>query len=1172
MRKVPTLLCIGVFLFISPLLSANQKDDVQPNYKQAELYSSDYLRQRIYSSSVSPKWIGETDRFWYSYKTSEGTRFYLVDPAKRKKLPLFDHQALAAGLSVEVKKPIDEFALSLSDTEMDDEGKTLEFTVEKVQFELDLSSGKLTNKGEKPKGKAGQMSRYERMREEYRKRQSGEKEEEEKKKPDPRAHRNFSPDRTSYVFVQDYNLYYVEASDEVKAQVKAIEERMKKEKEEKKNEKETADKGEEKGKTQEKGEKKEVEKEVEKDLEKQDVQDVEKKDVEQKKEDDGKVEKKVEKKGEKESADGAEEDAEKKEDDVDERERWADDVDESKAVQLTDDCVEDYEFSTGSGRWGPSALEDAYGRNEYGWDELDEVERRRWIAQDDDEDDDKTKKDEERDLKVVVEKIVEEKTEETAEEEEGPERSRPRVSWAPDSTAFYITRRDTRDVAELFLVNTLSEPRPTLQSYSYPMPGEENVPKSELFIFDRTRTELYRFAPKWKDEGYRNVHWGKLNEKEVVEPEEDEEQDEEKADDEEPEEKWKETGAELRLLRRDRLLRNAEFCSIDVRTGEVTVLIEEGFKAANLSTKSIRYLKDRKNEMVWWSERTGWGHYYLYTWDGKLKNPITSGPYRASRIVEIDEEKGLFYFIGNGREEGENVYYEHLYRVFLDGTDLSIMDPGDAFHRSTLSPTNNYVVDNYSRIDLAPHSVLRDPDGREILALEESDLSRLYEAGWKMPETFTIKATDGVTDLYGNLWKPFDFNPKKKYPIIAEVYPGPQTEGVSHTFSASNGRQQLAQIGFIVVQLGHRGGTPGRSKAYHSHGYFSLRDYGLADKKSGLEQLAARHSYIDIERVGIYGHSGGGFMTGAALLREPYNDFFKVGVSSAGNHDNNIYNQYWSETYHGLKEVEVKKEKKEKQKNGKSKVRKKGGDTKKQDVDKKKDGDTEKKDVDQKKDDGTEKKDVDEKKDDGTEKQVVDQKKDDGTEKQVVDQKKDDGTEKQDVELKKDDDTEKQDVELKKDDDTEKQDVELKKDDGTEKQDVELKKDDGTEKQDVELKKNDGTEKQDVDKKKGDDTEEEEKETRFEIHIPTNAELAKNLKGHLLLVHGEIDNNVHPANTMRLVNALIKADKRFDMLILPGQRHGFGAFNGYFNRVRWEYFAEHLLGDYQDGADITVRD
>jgi dipeptidyl aminopeptidase/acylaminoacyl peptidase len=259
------------------------------------------------------------------------------------------------------------------------------------------------------------------------------------------------------------------------------------------------------------------------------------------------------------------------------------------------------------------------------------------------------------------------------------------------------------------------------------------------------------------------------------------------------------------------------------------------------------------------------------------------------------------------------------------------------------------------------------------------------------------------------MWKPFDFDPKRKYPVVVYVYPGPQTESVSNTFSAANRNQDLAQLGFIVLQIGNRGGTPQRDNAYHSYGYYNLRDYGLADKKAGIEELSRRHSFIDVSRVGIHGHSGGGFMTAAALMLPPYNDFFKVGVSSAGNHDNNIYNANWSEQHHGLRVRE------EKDKDGKV------------------------------------------------------------------------------------------------------------------------------------------TEK-------------------LEIKVPTNAELAANLKGKLLLVHGDIDNNVHPAGTMRLVDALIKANKRFDFMLLPGQRHGFGSMQEYFQQMTYEYFARHLMGDtYDQTADMSRR-
>lgn len=557
-------------------------------------------------------------------------------------------------------------------------------------------------------------------------------------------------------------------------------------------------------------------------------------------------------------------------------------------------------------------------------------------------------------------------------------RVRANVTWSKDSAMFYVTRSDSRKVKDLFLVNNLAQPRPALSTYKYAMPGEEDVAQSELFTFDKADKKLKKAdVSKWKDQRLIGLSWE--GDKDV-----------------------------LRFARRDRLQRNLEYCEFDPKSAKVKPFFSESVENANLEVQTPRTLKN--GDIVWWSERTGWGHYYLYDHDGKLKNAITSGPARFDSIVELDEEKGVLWVRGVGQVEGENPYYRHLYRVEANGKGLTLLDPGNADHNSTLSPDKKYVVDNSSRVDLAPISILRDASGTPILELERADLSRLYETGWKMPETFVAKAADGVTDIYGNIWKPFDFNPKRKYPVIANVYPGPQTEGVSSTFSASAGPQRLAQLGFIVIQLGNRGGNPARSNAYQSFSYFNLRDYGLADKKAVIEQLASKNPWMDIERVGIYGHSGGGFMTAAALLLPPYNDFFKVGVSSSGNHDNNIYNDNWSEQYHGIKETKVPK----KDKDGKI----------------------------------------------------------------------------------------------------------------------------------IPL----------------------ETETKLEIKIPTTVELAANLKGKLLLATGDMDNNVHPANTIRLAEALIKANKRFDFILFPGQAHGYGTMSNYFNQMTMEFFAEHLLGYYSRGS------
>jgi dipeptidyl aminopeptidase/acylaminoacyl peptidase len=607
---------------------------------------------------------------------------------------------------------------------------------------------------------------------------------------------------------------------------------------------------------------------------------------------------------------------------------------------------------------------------------------------------------------------------------------RPAVTWSPDSKAFTAFRTDTRGVKELYLVNPLAQPRPELEKYKYAMPGEAAVRDSELYVCERAARKLARVEPKWKDESYSDLKWGKTHD-------------------------------ELRFVRRDRLLRHLEICRMNPVTGECKCVLAEGFEGAFLDFKPVQDVEET-GEMLWWSERSGWGHFYLYDKAGKLKNAVTAGEYRASAVVAVDGANRVLYFHGNGREPDESVYNEHLYCVHLDGTGLTLMDPGDGSHQSALSPSRQFVVDNCSRVDRAPVSVLRDAAGQKVMDLEKADLSRLIEVGWKPPETFCVKAADGVTDLCGNLWKPFDFDPNKKYPIIAHVYPGPQQEGVTHAFQALSGNQQLAQLGFIVIQVGHRGGAPTRSKAYHSYGYGNLRDYGLADKKSAIEQLAARHAWIDIDRVGIYGHSGGGFMSAAAVLQKPYNEFFKAAVASSGNHDNNIYNNTWAERYHGLKEVPTVA--------GDAKAAQGGaarGDAKKA------------------------------------------------------------GTTP---------DASAGDVKGTK--------TTLEK--------GEVKKDQGQQKDE----KGSGR---------------SPPQPKFEIKVPTNAELAENLKGHLLLVHGDMDNNVHPANTMRLVDALIKANKRFDMLIMPGKRHGYADYQPYFQQRMWDFFVEHLMGERQASANIYEK-
>lgn len=549
--------------------------------------------------------------------------------------------------------------------------------------------------------------------------------------------------------------------------------------------------------------------------------------------------------------------------------------------------------------------------------------------------------------------------------------------WSPNSKHFSLLRTDQRAVKELWVINSIAEPRPTIETYKYHMPGEKEAPVSYVLLFDfpsKTKKELN--VKQFKDQAV--ALWAKPSLANT-------------RDDDWRPTIWLGTNDKFYFNRTSRDLKRIDICQVDIQSGEVKPLIEERMNT---------YVELRRlgvvnggSELIQWSERDGWAHFYLYDGSGKLKNQITAGAYHCEDIIGIDEKRRVLYFTANGKEPAEDPYYQHLYRINFDGSGLRLLNPGEAEHESSLNDNQRYFVNNYSRVNAVPKSSLYNSEGKKIMDLETSDLTSLFAAGYHFPQVFKVKADDGITDLYGVMYKPFDFDSTKKYPVITYVYPGPQTEAVNKSFGRGFDRiDRLAQAGFVVVTVGNRGGHPGRSKWYHNYGYGNLRDYGLADKKATIEQLADRYNYLDIERVGIHGHSGGGFMSTAAVLVYP--DFFKVAVSSAGNHDNAIYNRWWSEKHHGVKEV----------------VGEKG-------------------------------------------------------------------------------------------------------------------------------------------------------DTSFVYNIEKNPDLAKNLKGKLLLFHGDIDNNVHPAHTIRVANALIKANKRFDMMILPGQRHGFGDMTEYFFWRMTDYFSKHLLGD-----------
>jgi dipeptidyl-peptidase 4 len=826
------------------------------NYELAARWTPAKVGKLVFDTSVTPHWLETGDRFWYSYETSQGRRWMIVDPAARTKRPLFDNAKMAAGLTRILLSPYDASHLPIKTIKFIRKDTAIQFEVEVPKDSDVLLNGKIVKASEiaKEDEKAQDQDKEKEKEKEQdtQKNKEADKAKEPEKKtkvlaftyelangrlalvedykaPDKRPRwASVSPDEKTVLFARGENLFMMDAESFKLAQKKA---------------------------------------------------------------DDKAV----------------------------------------KEVQLTTDGEEHYSYA-------------------------------RYLS---DEDKKELQKDEKerKDFRAPAGMIV----------------------WSKDSKKIALVRSDERKVADLWVINSLANPRPTLETYRYELPGEENQPQPEILVFDlAAKAKVKVKADKFKDptlDIFTAPRRALDREKEYPPPAQ-----------------WlADASDKLYFGRQSRDLHGFDVCVADTATGEIKVLIEERLNTY-VEYQDLRLLGGGK-EMIWWSERDGWGHYYLYDGDGRLKTQLTSGEFVGQGIEQVDEKARVLYFAACGREPGEDPYYTHLYRVNLDGSGLKQLDKGDASHNADMNDGARWFIDNFSRVDQAPKAELRDAAGALVLDLETTDVTALLAAGFKFPEPFKVKADDGITDLYGVMYKPFDFDPNGRYPIIAYVYPGPQTESVSKTFVPRNANVALAQLGFVVIEVGNRGGHPSRSKWYHNYGYGNLRDYGLADKKRAIEQLATLNPCIDIDRVGIYGHSGGGFMSTAAMLVYP--DFFKVAVSSSGNHENNVYNRWWSEKHHGVKEVTDK----------------------------------------------------------------------------------------------------------------------------------------------------DGN-------------------VKFEYSIEKNSEIAKNLKGHLLITTGDIDNNVHPANTLRLAAALIKANKRFDFFIFPGQRHGYGDMGDYWFWFRADYFCKWLLGDFSQTVDL----
>jgi dipeptidyl aminopeptidase/acylaminoacyl peptidase len=546
------------------------------------------------------------------------------------------------------------------------------------------------------------------------------------------------------------------------------------------------------------------------------------------------------------------------------------------------------------------------------------------------------------------------------------------LMWSPDSKKIATFQQDQRKTGEMYLVST-NVGRPKLEAWKYPLPGDENVTMIERVVIEVENPKVVRF--KMPPDQHRTTLCDDVS-----------------CNGDFSDAEWSADSTKVAFVSSSRDHKRADLRVADAATGAIrNVMSEDSATQFESGTQTVnwRYLP-ASNEIIWFSERDNWGHLYLYDLTtGKLKNRITSGDWTVTRLLKVDEKNRALYFLAGGREKGRDPYFAHFYSVGFDGKNLKLLTPEDANHEIDLSSSGRYFADRYSKPDVPSVFVLRDLDGKLITNLEKADISRLVATGWKPPQPIVVKARDGITDLYGLMFTPTNLDPKKKYPIINYIYPGPQSGSVgSRSFSAARGdNQALAELGFVVVQID---GTcnPLRSKKFHDACYGNMADNTLPDQITGMQQLARKYPYIDIERVGIWGHSGGGFATAAAMFRFP--DFFKVGISESGNHDNRNYEDDWGERYIGLLTKDA---------SGKS-----------------------------------------------------------------------------------------------------------------------------------------------------------------NYEDQANQNFAKNLKGKLLLAHGTMDDNVPPDNTLLVVDALIKANKDFDLLMIPNARHGYGSASYYMTRRRWDYFVRHLLG------------
>ncbi len=549
----------------------------------------------------------------------------------------------------------------------------------------------------------------------------------------------------------------------------------------------------------------------------------------------------------------------------------------------------------------------------------------------------------------------------------------PLLVWSPDSRQLKTFQQDARGIGHMYLVTT-NVGTPRLQQWRYPLPEDTVTFRIHRLVIDVESGAVTRFQMEpdlQRSTIYDHIAIGNR----LVDVE------------------WYPDGSHVAFVSVSRDARDVALRVASTASGQVrTVLTETSptqFQAGfvGVGRENWRVLP-ASNELLWWSQRDDWGHLYLYDLGtGALTRQVTRGAWNVTDVLDVDLDERAMYVLGVGRERDRHPYFRHLYRVGLDGGEPHLLTHEHADHIVSLAPDRQHLVNTYSTPTTPPVTVLRTGDGEVAMQLEEADISQLQATGWQPPEHITVNARDGETELYGLMFTPTNLDPDRRYPIVNYIYPGPWGSSVGNwSFSPAHGdHQALAELGFVVVAINGMG-TEFRSKSFLDFYYGNMGDNTIPDQIAGMRQLAQRHPFIDIDRAGIWGHSGGGFATASAMFRHP--EFFKVGVSQAGNHDNRNYVDAWSERFQGL-----------------------------------------------------------------------------------------------------------------------------------------------------------------LTQTNGDN-----------YQVQANQLVADNLQGKLLLSHGAMDDNVSPYNTYLVVDALIKANKDFDLIIFPHARHGYGADNAYMMRRRWDYFVHHLMG------------